>query len=81
MKKLLKNRTLIGASCIVLSLVICFGLTPLFNNAMTAQTEIMRVKSEIKKGELITPTNWKPSRWVRITYREHPCGQGGGNRR
>jgi pilus assembly protein CpaB len=55
MKKLLKNRTLIGASCIFLSLVICFGLTPLFNNAMTAQTEIARVKGEIKKGQLITP--------------------------
>jgi pilus assembly protein CpaB len=54
MKKLLKNRTLIGALCIFLSLVICFGLTPLFNSAMTAQTEIARVKSEIKKGELIT---------------------------
>ncbi len=38
MKKLLKNRTFIGALCIFLSLVICFGLTPLFNNAMTAQT-------------------------------------------
>lgn len=55
MKKLLKNRTLIGALCIVLSLVICFGLTPLFNKSMTAQTEITRIKSEIKKGELITP--------------------------
>lgn len=55
MKKLLKNRTLIGALCIVLSLIICFGLTPLFNDAMSAQTEIARVKSEIKKGELITP--------------------------
>jgi pilus assembly protein CpaB len=54
MKKLLKNRTLIGVLCIFLSLVICFGLTPLFNSAMTAQTEIARVKSEIKKGELIT---------------------------
>lgn len=54
MKKLLKNRTLIGALCIILSLVICFGLTPLFNKAMTAQTEIPRVKSDTKKGELIT---------------------------
>lgn len=55
MKKLLKNRTFIGALCIFLSLVICFGLTPLFNNAVSAQTEITRVKAEIKKGELITP--------------------------
>lgn len=56
MKKLLKNRTLIGALVIVLSLVICFGLTPLFNNAMTAQADIPRVKAEIKKGELVTPS-------------------------
>lgn len=55
MKKLLKNRTLIGVLCIALSLIICFGLTPLFNGAMSAQTEIARVKSEIKKGEMITP--------------------------
>ncbi|SHH69401.1 Flp pilus assembly protein CpaB [Desulfosporosinus lacus] len=55
MKKLLKNRTLMGVLCIVLSLLICFGLTPLFNRAITAQTEITRVKSDIKKGELITP--------------------------
>ena len=55
MKKLLKNRTLIGALCIILSLLICFGLTPLFNSAMSAQTDITRVKSDIKKGELISP--------------------------
>ena len=55
MKKLLKNRTLIGALCIVLSLAICFGLTPLYNDAISAQTEIAHVKDEIKKGELITP--------------------------
>lgn len=54
MKKFLKNRTFIGISCIVLSLIICFGLTPLFNSALTAQTEITRIKTEIKKGELIT---------------------------
>lgn len=53
MKKLLKNRTLIGALCIILSLAICFGLTPLFNEAMSAQCELVRIKSDIKKGELI----------------------------
>lgn len=55
MKNLLKNRTLIGALVIVLSLVICFGLTPLFNDARTAQADIPRIRADVKKGELITP--------------------------
>lgn len=55
MKKFLKNRTLAGIAVIILSLIVCFGLTPLFNDAMTARTDIARVKTEIKRGELITP--------------------------
>lgn len=51
---LLKNRTFIGAACIVLSLLICFGLTPLFNSALKAQTEIVRVTKDIKKGDAVT---------------------------
>lgn len=51
---LLKNRTFVGGACIVLSLLICFGLTPLFNNALKAQTEIVRVTKDIKKGDAIT---------------------------
>ena len=54
MNNILKNRTVIGLTCIVLSLLICFGLTPLFNNALKAQTEIIRVTKGIKKGEAIT---------------------------
>lgn len=54
MNNILKNRTVIGLTCIVLSLLICFGLTPLFNNALKAQTEIIRVTKDIKKGETIT---------------------------
>lgn len=54
MNNILKNRTVIGLACIVLSLFICFGLTPLFNNALKAQTEIIRVTKGIKKGEAIT---------------------------
>lgn len=50
---LLKNRTFIGAACIILSLLICFGLTPLFNSALKAQTEIIRVTKDIKKGDAI----------------------------
>lgn len=54
---ILKSRTTIGLLCIVLSMLICFGLTPLFNNAMKAQTEIIRVTKDIKKGEKISGDN------------------------
>lgn len=54
MKNILKNRIVVGLICIVLSLIICFGLTPLFNNALKSKVEIVRVSSEIKKGDQIT---------------------------
>ncbi|MSU03557.1 Flp pilus assembly protein CpaB [Tissierella pigra] len=49
-----KNRTVIGVICILLSLLICFGLTPLFNKGMSKKTEIVRVVKEIKAGDEIT---------------------------
>ena len=51
---ILKNRTVIGLICIFLSLIICFGLTPLFNSELRAQTEIVRATTTVKKGEVIT---------------------------
>ena len=30
-----KNRTVIGVICILLALVICFGITPLFNQGIS----------------------------------------------
>lgn len=50
----LKNRTVIGVICILLSLLICFGLTPLFNKGISQKTEIVRVAKEIKAGDEIT---------------------------
>lgn len=52
--RLLKNRTMVGALCILLSLIICFVVTPLFNRAVSAKTEIIRVVTEIRTGEEIT---------------------------
>lgn len=49
-----KNRTVIGVICIVLSLLICFAITPLFNQSITQKTEIVRVTKPIKIGETIT---------------------------
>ena len=51
---LFKNRMVVGVLCIVLSLLICFGLTPLFNKGISQKTEIVRVMKEIKVGEIIT---------------------------
>lgn len=49
-----KNRTVIGVICIVLSLLICFAITPLFNQSISQKTEIVRVIKPIKIGEAIT---------------------------
>ena len=53
-KNIFKNRMVIGAVCIVLSLIVCFGITPLFNSGLKAQTDIVRVKSDIARGDKIT---------------------------
>lgn len=50
----IKNRTVIGVICILLSLIISFGLTPLFNKSVSQKTEIVRVVKEIKSGDEIT---------------------------
>jgi pilus assembly protein CpaB len=54
MKKILRNRTVLGIASIVLSLIICFGLTPLFNQAISEKVSVVRVIESIQKGELIT---------------------------
>lgn len=50
----LKNRTAVGAVCIALSMLICFGVAPLFNSSMSQKTTVVRVTKEIKAGEEIT---------------------------
>lgn len=52
--KIFKNRTTLGILCIVISLLICFGITPLFNKTISQKTEIVRVAKEIKLGDKIT---------------------------
>lgn len=50
----LKNRTVLGVICIVLALIICFAVTPLFNQELAQKTEIVRVVKEVKLGDQIT---------------------------
>lgn len=51
---LFKNRTVVGVSCILFSLLVCFGITPMFNRQITQKTEIVRVAKDIKAGDKIT---------------------------
>ena len=50
----LKNRTVIGVICIVLALIICFAVTPLFNQELAQKTEIVRVVKDVRIGDEIT---------------------------
>lgn len=52
--KIFRNRTVIGVLCILLALIICFGVTPLFSRSASEKTEIVRVKMDIKEGDEIT---------------------------
>ena len=40
--------------CILLALIICFGITPLFSRSASEKTEIVRVTKDIKEGDEIT---------------------------
>jgi pilus assembly protein CpaB len=44
----------LGIACIVLSLVICFVLTPLFNASVAARADIVRMSKDVRRGEMIT---------------------------
>lgn len=52
--KILRNRTVLGVICILLSLIICFGLVPIFNRSASEKTVVLRVCSAVQKGEQIT---------------------------
>jgi pilus assembly protein CpaB len=52
--RFLKNRTVLGIICIMLALLICFGITPLYNQSISQKATIVRVVKEIGCGEEIT---------------------------
>ena len=52
--KIFRNRTVIGVLCILLALIICFAVTPLFSRSASEKTEIVRVTMDIKEGDEIT---------------------------
>lgn len=54
MKNIFQNRTVVGLLLIFLSLIICFGITPLFNSGLKAKTEVVRISKDLKEGDIIT---------------------------
>lgn len=52
---MLKNRTLIGIVLIIISIGLCFGISPLFNVLLAQKTTIIRLASDIPQGAQITP--------------------------
>lgn len=54
MMRIMRNRTVIGIICILLSLIICFAVTPMFNKSVSQKVEIVRVAKEISMGDEIT---------------------------
>lgn len=48
-----RNRTVIGVLCILLALIICFGVTPMFSRSASEKAEIVRVTADIKEGDEI----------------------------
>ncbi|MGN0424675.1 MAG: Flp pilus assembly protein CpaB [Acetatifactor sp.] len=52
--KFLRNRTVLGILCIVIALLICFVITPMMNRGLSAKTTIVRMKSNVKSGTLVT---------------------------
>lgn len=52
--KIFKNRMILGITCIVVSLIICFAITPLINAGLSKKTTVVRMKQNVKEGAQLT---------------------------
>lgn len=55
--KLLKNRTVLGAVCIILALVVSFIIAPLLNTASSATVAVLEATKDISMGEPLNDSN------------------------
>ena len=53
-KKPFSSRTVIGVICIVCALLITFGVAPLVNRFTDQKTNIVRLKADVARGQIIT---------------------------
>lgn len=49
--KIFKNRMVLGVTCIVISLIICFAITPLINVGLSKKSTVVRVRQDVTAGE------------------------------
>ena len=49
-----KNRTVLGITCIVLALILCFVVSPLISRTSNKTMDVVRVTADIKSGDEIT---------------------------
>ena len=49
-----KNRMVLGITCIVVSLIICFAITPLINMGLSKKSTVVRMCQDVKEGEQLT---------------------------
>ncbi len=54
--KVLKNKTVIGIIAVILGILICFILSPLYNKSLEEKAKVVRVDKKIEKGQLISDT-------------------------
>ncbi len=52
-KKPFSSRTVIGVICIVLALLITFGVAPLVNRFTDQKVDIVRLKANVERGQII----------------------------
>ncbi len=57
MKKFTKNRKVVGVACLVFAFITCFILAPAIVRKEDEKVGVVRVKSDIKKGDIITAEN------------------------
>jgi len=57
--KYLKNKTVIGIGCILIGILVCFILSPIYNRSLEAKTKVVRIEKYIEKGKIISEEDIK----------------------
>jgi pilus assembly protein CpaB len=50
----MKNRTIIGIACIILAVIVTFGISPLINKMTSGRIKVLQVTKTIEQGQGIT---------------------------
>ena len=56
--KIFRNRTVVGVLCILLSLVICFGITPLFTRSASEKATQRSMRATRSQRPWYRPWRW-----------------------